>query len=71
MVTQGTKRYIQPSPSPDNNWIAYVSWALQEDLFIVHPDGTELHQLTDDTAKDRTPKWTPDGKRIVISIESW
>ncbi len=67
VVTQGTKRFITPSPSPDNGWVAYQSWALQEDLFIVHPDGSELHQLTDDTAKDRTPRWMPDGKEIVFS----
>jgi len=66
MVTQGTKRFITARPSPDNGWVAYVSWALQEDLFIVHPDGSDLHQLTDDTVKDRSPQWAPDGKRILF-----
>jgi eukaryotic-like serine/threonine-protein kinase len=66
MVTQGTKRFTQEWPSPDNEWVAYVSWALQEDLFIVHPDGSGMRQLTDDTVKDRAPRWTPDGKRILF-----
>jgi len=38
----------------------------QEDLFIIRKDGTGLRQLTDDNYKDRTPRWSPDGRRIAF-----
>jgi len=29
-------------------------------------DGAGLRQLTNDPAKDRTPRWSPDGERIIF-----
>ena len=66
MVTQGTKRFLAPAPSPDNNWVAFTSWAMQEDLYVVRPDGSEMRELTDDISKDRVPKWTSNSKQIVF-----
>ena len=40
-------------------------------------DGTERRQLTDDVFKDRRPRWTSDGERILFysdrsgSYEAW
>ncbi len=50
----------------------------QEDLFIVDKDGAGTpRQLTDDHFKDRHPRWSPDGNRIVFysdrggTYEAW
>ena len=58
-------RYAQPSP--DGRWIAYDTTAPQEDLFVLRADGSELRRLTNDTAKDRVPHWSPDGSRLLFS----
>src|SRR6185369_16331783 len=45
---------------------AYDTSSPQEDLFVVRADGSSQRQLTDDAAKDRLPKWLPDGSRLVF-----
>jgi len=35
------------------------------DLYVAHPDGTSMRQLTGDPAVDRVPRWSPDGSRIA------
>jgi Tol biopolymer transport system component len=52
--------------SRDGRWLVYQTWMPQEDLFIVHPDGTGLRRLTEDGFKDRQPRWSPDGTRIAF-----
>ena len=65
-VTQGSRAVRSAAVSPDGQWIAFDSSSPQEDLFVVRPDGTGLRQLTDDAAKDRIPRWLPDGSRILF-----
>jgi TolB protein len=38
-------------------------------LFVSRLDGTGLRQLTSGPAEDRTPKWSPDGKRIAYASQ--
>ena len=38
----------------------------QEDVFVAKADGNEVSQLTNDVYKDRTPRWSPDGKRLAF-----
>jgi Tol biopolymer transport system component len=52
--------------SRDGRWLVYQTLTPQEDLFVVHPDGTGLRRLTDDEFKDRQPRWSPDGRRIAF-----
>src|SRR5262249_53844659 len=52
--------------SPSGDWIATSTDHPQEDIYIVHPDGSGLRQLTNDRAFDRGPRWSPDGRRIAF-----
>jgi Tol biopolymer transport system component len=55
------------SVSPDGEWLALAKQGdIKEDIFVMRTDGTGLRRLTDDAARDRQPRWTPDGKSIVF-----
>jgi eukaryotic-like serine/threonine-protein kinase len=59
------------SLAPDAQWLACSLRGAREDLVILRSDGSELRRLTDDDAKDRLPKWSPDGRTIsFISTRS-
>ncbi len=57
-----------PVWSPTGEWIAFVSERTGNDeIWIIHPDGTGLKQLTHNTWEwDKHPSWSPDGKKIVF-----
>jgi Tol biopolymer transport system component len=64
-VTTGSRRWSTPDPSPDGDWVAFYSLTQPEgQLYVAHPDGTGLRQVTDG-ATDRMPRWSPDGKWIA------
>lgn len=53
--------------SRDGRWLVYQTSVPQEDLFIIHTDGsTNPRRLTHDEFKDRQPRWSPDGTRIAF-----
>jgi Tol biopolymer transport system component len=52
--------------SRDGRWLLFQSIVPQEDLFMVHPDGTGLRQLTNDGFKNRHPRLSPDGTCIAF-----
>lgn len=37
------------------------------DIYTMHPDGTDVRQVTTDPARDFNPRWSPDGSRIAFS----
>jgi Tol biopolymer transport system component len=52
--------------SPDGKQIAFFSIGeAQEDLFIASVDGP-IRRVTDDAARDRQPRFTPDGRSLVF-----
>ena len=52
--------------SPDGKWLALVNVPdRQQDLFLMHPDGSGLKRLTDDDARDWSPAFTPDGTALT------
>jgi Tol biopolymer transport system component len=40
------------------------------EIFVMNTDGTGLQQLTENNFPDSTPRWSPDGTRIVYVSDS-
>ena len=68
-----------PSWSPDGKRIAFMStrdghihakhgWSTY-DIYVMDADGSNSHNLTNDPSDDRSPSWSPDGKRIAFMSE--
>ena len=59
----------QPKFSPDGKWIVFVSDREgSENLWIMHPDGSGVKQVSKDPNSDFTsPSWAPDGNYIFVS----
>jgi len=59
-----------PRWSPDGRWIAFNDkFVSYPQVFLVHPDGSGLTQLTSQTQADFSwnPVWSPDGTQLVIA----
>src|SRR5262245_12004557 len=67
-ITRGSRWATDLNLSPDGQWLAYASVGeKQEDLFLLRSDGAgERLQLTNDAAKDRGPRFSPDGQRLAF-----
>jgi Tol biopolymer transport system component len=62
-----------PAWSPDGRWIAFVdtrytdSGDSRSDLYVVRPDGTDLHRLAINVDDWSEPiAWAPDGRHIAV-----
>jgi Tol biopolymer transport system component len=53
---------FKPHVYPDPGW----EHPQELSIYVIHPDGSELRRLTQAGASDGSPKWSPDGKRIVF-----
>jgi serine/threonine-protein kinase len=57
--------------SPDGKWLALNNAPdRRQDIFIMRPDGSELRRVTDDDARDWTPRFTPDGSGLTFFSNS-
>ncbi|MFH1069518.1 MAG: S9 family peptidase [Candidatus Glassbacteria bacterium] len=69
-----TAAELSPLYSPDGQWLAFMktddppTWAFTTDVYLVRPDGKELHGLA--YTFDRHPgliAWSPDSRKIYYS----
>jgi len=59
-VTNDTGTDMNPSWSPDGQWLAFASNRDGDfEIYIVQADGKGLRKLTDNTAGDTEPAWSP------------
>ena len=66
-ITTGPRDFGQLDVNPVGRELAVVtSSRQQEDVFVVPTDGGALRQLTNDSARDRALKWSPDGRHILF-----
>ena len=57
-----------PFVSPDGTKIAFGDDSLGvSHIYVINPDGSNLQQLTNSTAYDYAPNWSPNGTKIVFT----
>ena len=52
--------------SPDGTWLAFSTVGTHENVILVRTDGSGYRQITDDSARNRGVRWSPDGRRLLF-----
>lgn len=59
-----------PKWSPDGKKILFHGLAGDNyDIWMINPDGTDLTQITTDSADDKDASWSPDGTKIIFASD--
>jgi len=66
-ITHASRRHASAEVSPAEKSLVFSSVGeAQEDVFVMNRDDGEIIQLTNDSALDRSPRWSPDSRQIAI-----
>ena len=65
-ILKGSHAIRDHALSPDQRWVAFMEAGETEDILIARTDGSEYRRLTDDSFRNRSPAWSPDGQRIAF-----
>lgn len=71
MVTSGNKQLSMPAMSPNGEEYVMRSFPTltTEEIAVFSRDGSNLRLLTNDKFRDRSPRWSPDGKQIAFTSD--
>jgi dipeptidyl aminopeptidase/acylaminoacyl peptidase len=62
-------RAMSPRWSPDGKWISFISQETGHDeLYLIKPNGEDLHQLTKAGEDIFQYEWSPSGKQMLVVI---
>ncbi len=74
-ITYTEESASSPAWSPDGSLIAYVheygeeGWGVVRQIWVMRPDGTDRHALTDELAWDIAPRWLDNGTIVFLRLE--
>jgi uncharacterized protein YraI len=65
---------MDPVISPDGQWVVFTRWETSQDgkpgnVWIINVDGTGERVIHENVLNPRTPTWSSDGTKIVISMQ--
>lgn len=56
--------------APDGQWIVFhMAHDGKQDIWVMRPDGSDLHALTWGPSEERDPQFTPDGNGVLFSAD--
>ena len=65
-ITKGSMFFVAPELSHDGQFVAFTTGVTPQDIYVTRADGTDMRQLTNDIAKDRMARWSPDDRRFAF-----
>ena len=69
-VATGPASWQCAEPSPDGSLIAFASDQQQRDIHLLRVDTGAVRHVTDDSAAEGCPRWSPDGRRIIFHSDA-